>query len=277
MKKKLSARKWWIIGAILLVVIAGLFFWLRPRKQKDITVELKRGDLIEAAYAIGTVKADHVFNLKTGVSSRVLERFVRLGDTVKKGDRLINLDGFPLYRAPFDGVVTVLAYDVGELVFANTVVLTVVQADSLYLELSMDERVVGGVRQGQEARISFEGQRETKPRTGTVRSIYATDGQFLVIVDFDRKGLSLLPGMTADVALTVAKHEDKLLLPLGAMTATGEVTVMRHGKPETIHVVPGASDGNYVVIDTPELKEGDRVLLVKEKPRPGGGGMPIPH
>lgn len=277
MKKKSSPRKWWIIGGVSVLAIVGLVLWLRPKAAPEVTVKLERGDLVEAAYAVGTVKADHVFNLKTGVSTRMLERFVRLGDPVKKGAPLVNLDGFPVYRAPYDGVVTALTYDVGELVFANTVVLTVVQADALYLELSMDERVVGGVRKGQKARISFEGQRGAKAREGVVRSIYANEGQFLVILDFDREGLALLPGMTADVALMVAEHKDKLLLPLGAMTATGEVTVVRGDKTATIRVVPGPSDGNYTAIESSELKEGDTVRLVKEKTRGGPGGMPMPR
>lgn len=252
------------IGILIVVVLS--IRSSRNKKNLDTAI-IKRGDIVEAAYAVGTVKADKTFNIKTGVASKLLERYVRVGDIVKKGQKLLHLDEFPEYRAPFDGVVTALNYEVGELVFAQTIVLTVVNMDSLYLELSMDERVVGSIRPGQEARISFEGQRNSA-RTGKVRSIYASDGQFLVLVDFDTKGLSILPGMTCDVAIQIEKHKNKLLLPLGAIDANGQITIVRpHGKPEKISVELGPSDASFTIISNDLVKDGDIVEIPKDAPK----------
>ena len=246
----------------LVVLSAGVGIGIAVHKTHDKlpdTTPVVRGDLTEAAYAVGTVRADRTFNLKIGVASRVVDRFVRLGDAVKKGSRLITFDGIPTYRAPFDGFVTAINFDVGELAFAQTAVMTVVSNQSLYLELSMDERVIGTLRIGQEASISFEGQRGA-PKKGTIRSIYASDGQFLVVVDFDAAGLSLFPGMTADVAITTGILKGQLLIPLAAVQNTNKIKVMR-SQPVEIDIMPGPNDGRFVVVTNDGLHEGDLVVL----------------
>lgn len=201
-----------IIGVGLVVVVVGVFAGAKVLKApKPVAApEAKRSDVVEAAYGVGTVKSDMNYTLKTGVSSRVIKRYVTQGEHVKKGQALIQLDGLPLYRAPFDGVVSSLSYNEGELIFAQTAVLSMVSLEHLYMQLSMDERTISGIRQGQEARISFEGQRKTT-LIGSVRAVYSSEGEFLIDINFDPKDLTLLPGMTADVAIQIAVHKNQIL------------------------------------------------------------------
>ena len=245
-------------GALLLIGIIGFLALKKP--HQGMTDVVSRGDVVEAAYGVGAVKSDKTYTIKTGVSSRVVKRYVRQGQRVKKGDILIQLDGLPTYYAPFNGVVTTLSYDVGEVVFSQTVVLTIVSLEDLYMQLSMDERTIGGVREGQEARISFEGQRD-KTSLGKVRAVYSNDSGFLIDVDFDRKNLTLLPNMTADVAIQIAVHKDKLRVPVASLDIDKVTKVT--DKPVEVHVKVGANDGRYAVVETDQLKEGDRILLRK--------------
>lgn len=266
-----NKKKYLIAAAIFIILIVLAFIFLRNKKSDQKVLTLKNGNLIEAAYAVGSVKAERVFNLKTGVSSKIVERFVRIGDFVKKGAPLVQLEDLPLYRSPFDGVITSLNYEKGELVFAQTSVLSLVDTRSYYLELSLDERNITAVRKNQKARVSFEGERKSL-RDGTVRSIYSNNGDFLVAVDMDFSNLSVLPGMTCDVAIQLETHKDVLLVPLGVIDSGGKVTVLKDGKPNLVSVVVLASDGEFAMIAPSELKEGDLVQLRKNPISSGFGG-----
>lgn len=263
------SRKKTIIGIVsLLLTVIGAFL-LFPKTDVEQTVIIKKGDLVEAAYAVGTVKSDQVYNLKVGVGTRVIERHVRLGDEVTKGDLLMTLEGFPVFRAPFTGTITAMNYEAGELVTAQSVILTLTNMKSLRLELSLDERTISSIKKEQIARINFEGSRD-KLFTGKVRSIYANEGEFVVIVDADLSLATLYPGMTADVAIQVGLHEQKLLIPMGAVDQSDTLMVVRQGHPLAVKVELGANDGEYVVIKSGDVTEGDKVV-VRQKRKPASG------
>jgi multidrug efflux pump subunit AcrA (membrane-fusion protein) len=141
-------------------------------------------------------------------------------------------------------------------------VVTLIDYNSFYLELNMDERTISSIQKGQDVRISFEGTRNTLIK-GKVRTVYASEGDFLVAVDADFQGLSLLPGMTCDVAVQIRTYQDQLLVPLGAISTGGDVVVVRQKHNITIPVVRGATDGQYALITSGELHEGDAVLIPK--------------
>ena len=256
---KITKKTGIIIGSSIVVIVV-LGFLLVPKKPKEALQIVDRGDVVEAAYGVGTVKSDKTYNLKAGSSNHVLKRFVRQGQAVKKGDSLIQMDSVPVFKAPFDGVVSNLAYDEGEVVLSSNTIMTITNLDSLFLRLSMDERTIGGVKTGQLARISFEGQRGTLIE-GTVRSVYANEGEFLIDIDFPKHELTLLPGMTADVAIQIAVHKDKLRVPVAALSSDTLTILKDH--PQQVHVKVGATDGKYAVIESDEIKEGDKLLLKK--------------
>lgn len=259
MRSYFSKYKWFLVALVVAALIATVTIFLKKRSEYE-KVKVIRGDILVVAYAVGTVKADVVFNLKTAVPSLLEKRFVRIGDKVKKGDNLVMIEGF-LKKAPFDGLVSAVSFEIGELVNPQTPIMTVVDMNSLYLELSMDERVISSIKAGQEARLSFEGQRNVVEK-GRVRSIYANAGQFLVLVDFNQKDLTLLPGMTCDVAIETGLHKNKLLVPLGALDADGSVTVLRT-RPVKVPVIVETTDAKYAAIQEGVLREGDELIIKK--------------
>lgn len=260
MKSFFKKYKWLLAGLVILLIAAAVIFFIKKKSEYE-TVKVKRGDMLVVAYAVGTVKADVIFNLKTAVPSLLEKRFVRIGDKVKKGDNLAVIEGF-LKKAPFDGLVSAISFEIGELVNPQTPIMTIVDMNSLYLELSMDERVISSIKVGQEARLSFEGQRNVLEK-GRVRSIYANAGQFLVLVDFDQKDLTLLPGMTSDVAIQTGLHKNKLLIPLGAISVDGTV-LLKRTRPVKIPVIVEATDSKYAAIQEGEIREGDELIIKKE-------------
>lgn len=207
-----------IVG--LVIVIVG-FFYFSGQKKNIVQYEVIKGNVVEATYGVGTVKADKVFNLKIAVNSKMLKRYVHLGQNVKKGDQLLLLDSFPIYRAPFDGTITALNYEEGELVFSSSTVLTLVNESSLYLEISLDEKSINKLKVGNIAKVSFENQK--KVAEGKVRAIFSNEGQFYVHIDFDQNQLVLLPGMTADVSIISKEYDGATLVPIEAIEGEDQV------------------------------------------------------
>lgn len=267
----MKKRRYILIAIIVATAVLGLAF--KPNGSQMQTMEIKRGDLIEAVFAIGSVKADRVFNLKMGVTSKMLERFVRPGDIVRKGDKLVQLEGLNTVYAPFSGMITAVAFEKGELVFAQSVIVTVVDTSSYYIEISVDERNVTLLKTGQKVDVSFEGARGQKI-SGKVRSVYSNEGEFLVSIDADLSEISLLQGMTCDVAVRLEEHKNKLLIPLGALDKEGRVKVIRNGRPETVALKLGAKNSHYSIVKEGEVFEHDQVVVEdggKRGPAAAGG------
>jgi len=206
---------------VALAMVVGIVIYFSRGNQQVVSYEVTKGNLVEATYGVGTVKADKIFNLKIAVNSKMLKRFVQLGQKVRKGDNLLLLDSFPTYRAPFDGTVTALNYEEGELVFSSSTVLTLVNEDSLYLEISLDEKSINKLKVGNLAKVSFENQK--KVAEGKVRAIFSNEGQFYVHLDFDQKDLVLLPGMTADVSIISKEYQAANLVPIDVISEEDEV------------------------------------------------------
>lgn len=264
MKKSLLIT---IVSVVLIAAIAGVASSL-SRSKSEGSLTVKRGDLLEAAYGVGTVKADKSFTLKTAVSTRMIKRYVNAGDRVKKGAPLVQLDGLPVYLAPFDGMVGVVSYNEGEIVFAQTPVVNLVNLQTLYLQLSLDERTVSGILNGQIAKISFEGQRR-KTLQGIVRAVFSSESEFLIDIDFDQKGLTLLPGMTADVAVEISSYKNQLLVPVAALKIDKVMVAQSSHINTPVQVKVLADDGKFAVIESEVLHEGD--VLVSQKVEPAGG------
>lgn len=118
-----------------------------------------------------------------------------------------------------------------------------------------------------------------------------------VVVSVDNSDLTLLPGMTAYVNIAVAKAEQSLLVPNAALRfkpkpdtaaktnkksaaghtggrkrngnagnlasdfTTGNIYILRSGKPTLVPVQVGITDGRSTAITATDLKAGDQVIV----------------
>lgn len=87
-----------IISAIIIVILVGIFF-VRPslaRVQKDSTIQtitLAKNDLVDSVLVSGTVMSSNTKNVYSKLNAySVKEVFVKVGDQVKAGDLLAQLD-----------------------------------------------------------------------------------------------------------------------------------------------------------------------------------------
>ena len=134
------------------------------------------------------------------------------------------------FVAPFDGVVSALNVEKGEIVITGTMnnpgtqILVVSDLSGMLVRAEVDETDVVDMKVGQTARISVDAFPDTTfPGTVTEigntakRSVISSvEGQtnFEVKVVFDHQVPAIRPGMTADVDIATGTHEKTLVVPI---------------------------------------------------------------
>ncbi|GHV03901.1 hemolysin D [Campylobacterota bacterium] len=100
-----SRKKWWIIGAILLIICAGTYAayfvgWFGKEEVISfVTVQPKRQDLKVAIQATGNLEPIHTVTVGIEVSGTLKEVLADYNDRVKKGAVLARLDTTKLESA----------------------------------------------------------------------------------------------------------------------------------------------------------------------------------
>jgi HlyD family secretion protein len=172
------------------------------------------------------------------------------------------------FLAPFDGVVSALNVEQGEIVITGTMnnvgtqILTVSDLSRMLVRADVDETDVVNMKVGQKAKISVDAVPDTT-FSGTVteigntakRSITSTvEGQtnFEVKVVFDHNVPQVRPGMTADVEISTGTHEKVMAVPIQAVVvrtqreldraARGKLTAKPKPKPKSADLTVSAED-----------------------------------
>lgn len=256
-------RKTIIVTALVAAtVVGGTAFRLWRGRAYEI-VQIKTGDLTEAIYGLGKVKSRNRFEVRLGVTSTVEKVFVREGDFVKNGAKLIEFDSRATFRAPFDGVVTLVGVYEGETSPPGVALVRVEDLKTRIIEVSIEQQGAIRIRPGQPAQVSFESVRG-KNLPGKVLTIFPREDEFLVHIDVPDLSDTVLPGMTADVSIEVGKISGARLIPLQAVR-DGLVTVDRGGRREKIKIEIGHVDGLWAELKGEALKVGDQIVVMKAK------------
>ncbi len=135
--------------------------------------------------------------------------------------------------APFDGVVSALNVEKGEIVITGTMnnpgsqILVVSDLSRMLVRAEVDETDVVDMHVGQKAKISVDAFPDTTflgtvteiGNTAKRSNISSVEGQtnFEVKVVFDNNVPDVRPGMTADVDISTGTHEKTLAVPIQAV------------------------------------------------------------
>lgn len=228
------------------------------------SVPVTQMNVVDAVYGLGTVTAEQTWQLTLGVTASLVKILVREGDAVASGAPLAQFDTGPVVRAPFQGMVTSVTRKIGELVFAQSPVLTVVNLGTRDLTIPLEQDGALRVKPGLPARVHIDAL--DLRLDGRVRTLYPNAGQFMARIDVPNLPPTVLPGMTADIAIEIEQRANALIVPLRALEGTtsadtdqATLTVRRDGRTQTIHVRTGV-----VVKDQIEIRDGlqptDRVV-----------------
>ena len=175
--------------------------------------------------------------------------------------------------APFDGTVLQTNAAVGDVIAANTNILSLANLNDLQVLASVDETTIRRVSTGQPAQITFDavpgqtlqGQVGEVPLQGTLQGGVMVYEVPISLVGAEK--LPLLVGMTANVKIAAGRAENALLVPAMALQKANGMyqvlvpnTVDPAGQPEAVPVEVGLSDGSYTQI-VRGLNDGDQVIV----------------
>mgnify|MGYP003337966255 FL=1 len=184
------------------------------------------------------------------------------------------------FVAPFDGVVSALNVEKGEIVITGTMnnpgtqILVVSDLSGMLVRAEVDETDVVDMRVGQTARISVDAFPDTTfpgtvveiGNTAKRSAISSVEGQtnFEVKVVFDHQVPSIRPGMTADVEIATGTHERTLAVPIQSVVIRTQSQLDRAARKNVKRAKPSpglSADEDTVGRRDPEISG---VLVAKD-------------
>jgi multidrug efflux pump subunit AcrA (membrane-fusion protein) len=248
----------------IIIVFGFIGFFYGKKNKPNAELHPKIGPIVESIYGLGTVQSDNVYTLKLGVTTMVKKLFVKEGEYVKKGQRLIQFDeeGLRSQFAPFAGSVTQINYFAGETVFPQAPILTLMDLKNRYVSVAIDQEGALRVRPKQKAVLSFESM-ESTPIVGSVRTIFPRQGQLVAHIEATQLPAEILPGMTADVAIVVGEKKSATLVPIKAIRQN-TIRLKKEGGLTVTSVKLGIVDAEWAEILNPPLNESDVIEMPSE-------------
>lgn len=249
--------------------------WIERLVVKSVGERVKAGDLLFEIYAPTLANAQEEFlqSLRVGqpgLISASRERLRALGiDAQQIRDLESRRKALPRIQihAAQDGVVTELNVREGMFVKPGTVVMSLADLSSVWLQADVFERQADWVKVGQVAEVHldyrpgelFKGKVDfvypmLDPKTRTLR----------VRLRFDNPDETLKPQMYASVVIFADPRDNVLSVPREALIRTGTasriILAEGEGKFRAVEVVPGIETGDWVEIKE-GLTEGERVVI----------------
>jgi len=178
--------------------------------------------------------------------------------------------------APIDGIVISRNVDIGQTVAASmqAPVLFTIAQDLRHMQVnaSVDEADIGKIAPTQLVNFQVDAY-PGKTFVGSVRQVRLAPVvdqnvvSYVTVIDVPNPELQLKPGMTANVAITIARADDVLKVPNAALRFRAERGQARHrvwvlnGTTLTaVRVETGVDDGTTTAIVGGDLPEGARVV-----------------
>ncbi len=167
--------------------------------------------------------------------------------------------------APTGGFISRRLLDPGAFANANTVILTVVDINTVRLVANLVEKGFKRVVPGVEANVqvdTFAGEDFTG-RVSRVAPVFDPATRTAQMeIEVPNPGFRLKPGMYARVRLTVERRPDSLTVPRNAVVDLDSrrgVFIANEGVAKFVEVATGLSDGEFMEILS-GLKDGERVI-----------------
>lgn len=170
--------------------------------------------------------------------------------------------------APVAGTVVRTEGDVGEIVGAETAIVTLMPDGALQVRVKVSEGNIVDAEVGQPARIALDAFASEELR-GTVVEIEPAETvvggavYYEAVVAFDAADARVRRGMSATVWIETAHSPQALIVPTSAISEHdgSYVRVLVDGKPEERRVQLGlsTSDGQVEIIEG--VQEGEEVIL----------------
>jgi HlyD family secretion protein len=172
-------------------------------------------------------------------------------------------------NAPIGGTALSVDVELGERVQAGLSAVTLANLNDLELTVNVAEVDIGKIYRDQEAEITVDALPD-KVFSGVVSRIAPSSDSESGVVNYpvtirltDTDLAGVRPGMTAVADILGDEMADTWLVPTSALLERGENTVvriLRDGQPTPVSVTPQGTQGEWTVVQSAELREGDEAI-----------------
>lgn len=173
-------------------------------------------------------------------------------------------------KAPVEGVVTKIEFEIGEQTAPTQTIITMLADHEFILELDISETDISKLRLGNQASVTLDAYGEDIIFPGEVIFIEPAETEiqgvvyYKVDIDFDPGDYEIKSGMTASADIITAEKEDILMIPIRAILEREQQKVVRimfgkksvqempveigiMGDEGMVEVLAGVEDGDEVV------------------------------
>lgn len=182
-------------------------------------------------------------------------------------------------KAPFDGVVSQVSGEEGEVASPGTALVRLVQLDPVHVTVSVSDRDVGSLREGMMAQVSAE----AVPEVLAGRIIHIDPAadlktrSFTTEIEVPNADLRLRPGMIASVSVSEVLATGAVVIPQDWLVtrADGVGVFLDEGSVARWRPVQAGALVHDQVVITGGLSEGDRVVITGHRGLAEGDGLLI--
>jgi len=182
--------------------------------------------------------------------------------------------------APFDGEITAVYADVGEMIAAGQIAFTVVQIDTLEIRIDISAADISKLAVGQPAVVTvpaFPGDLFH----GVVKSIAVKASEstrtYPVEVLLANSSNSIKPGMLANISITIGRQEGVIVVPVSAVLRRNGNTVVFVDVNSTAksQAVTVSSERGAEAVISSGLSAGDRLIVVGQNSLQDGSAIVV--
>lgn len=274
-RKKRILRKILVTLLVLLLLAgAGMYAYLSLKQEYTVTYTgytASIGSISNALSFSGSLNLIDNQTYTAGSAGTVRALYVKAGDEVKEGDKLLRLSNGETVKATFDGRVNSVKVDEGDEVSAGTSLVQVADFTHMKVSIRVDEYDIADVSVGQKCTVTATATEKTfESSIADIDYISASSGNVAyytatAYVDVDA---GVYPGMQVTISIPQEEAQNVVVLKMDALSfdETNSAFVYMYDENQVLVEVPvevGVSNGNYVEIKS-GLKDGDQVYVEVE-------------
>lgn len=172
-------------------------------------------------------------------------------------------------KAPFDGTVTALNYDLGDMVSIGSPAAQIADLSELFVDVPISEVDIPQIKIGQEAELVFDAYFD-QTFYGKVIEVanvgVNTAGivNYPVTIQLDSEHNGIKPGMTVGVNILVEEKPNTYTVPAESVVSRNGnyyVYVLRDGIPVEVEVKIGAYSSRKIEVLQADIQDGESILL----------------
>ena len=273
-KKRILRRALVLLLLLVALAGAGVYTWARLRDKYTVTYDAytaTTGTISNSLSFSGSLALRDSATCSASSSATVRTVYVKEGDEVKKGDRLVRLSSGAAFTADFDGRVNQVNVEEGDEVTAGTQLVQIADFTHMQVSFRIDEYDIGDVAVGDRCTVTATATEKVFESTvRTINYISSSTGNVAyytatAYVDVDG---GVYPGMQVTVTIPQEEATDVVILKADALSFTleNQAFVYKMKEDETLEEVQvevGVTNGNYVEIKS-GLQSGETVYVVSK-------------